>query len=210
LNGYFVMPAITPPHSNQAANAYTPAHAGLAVVLTAGDAAYPPQLLARLGQQAPACLTLVGNASLLSLPKTALFCSARCPGRAILPAYDQAARWRDQGRCVISGFHSPIESECLRILLRGTSPVIICPARGAFKRIPPEWQKALDAGKLLIISAFPESKSRPTADLARRRNEVVAALADEAWFAHVTPGGNNDLLSARLGSWGVRIESQNV
>ncbi|MCW2310694.1 DNA-processing protein DprA [Rhodoferax antarcticus] len=204
------MPAITPPHSLQAADAHTPALAGQAVVLTAGDAAYPPQLLARLGQQAPTCLTLVGNASLLTLPKTALFCSARCPGSAILPAYDQAARWRDGGRCIISGFHSPVESECLRILLRGTSPVIICPARGPFKRVPPDWQKALDAGNLLIVSAFPVTEVRVTAELARKRNEVVAALANEAWFAHITPGGNNDLLSASLGRWGLRIESQNV
>jgi len=50
---------------------------------------------------------------------------------------------------------------------------------------------------LLIVSAFPESKSRPTADLARRRNEVVAALADEAWFAHITPGGQMDRLARR-------------
>jgi predicted Rossmann fold nucleotide-binding protein DprA/Smf involved in DNA uptake len=204
------MPATLPDHALEAADSHAPAHAGLAVTLTAGDAAYPPQLLARLGQQAPASLTLVGNASLLALPKTALFCSAQCPGSAILPAYDQAARWRDGGRCVIGGFHSPVESECLRILLRGTSPVIICPARGPFKRIPPDWQKALDAGNLLIVSAFPATEVRVTAELARRRNEVAAALADEAWFAHITPGGNNDLLSASLGRWGVRVESQNV
>jgi hypothetical protein len=61
----------------------------------------------------------------------ALFCSARCPGRAILAAHDQAALWRDEGRCVVGGFHSPVEEECLRILLRGRQPVIVCPARGA-------------------------------------------------------------------------------
>jgi len=30
---------------------------------------------------------------------------------------------------VISGFHTPAEKECLRILLRGAQPIIICPAR---------------------------------------------------------------------------------
>jgi hypothetical protein len=29
---------------------------------------------------------------------------------------------------------------------------------------------------------------RVTAPLAARRNEFVAALADEVWFAHITPG----------------------
>ncbi len=179
-------------------------------VLEAGDSRYPAVLHERFGTDAPVRLSALGNLALLALPKTALFCSAHCPGSAILPAYDQAARWRDEGRCIISGFHSPVESECLRILLRGTSPVIICPARGPFKRIPPEWQKPLEAGKLLIVSAFPETEVRVTAELAARRNEVVGALADEAWFAHITPGGNNDLLSARLGRWGVRTERQNV
>ena len=170
-----------------------------------GDTLYPPQLSMRLGRQAPVYLTLVGNASLLTLPKTALFCSAQCPGSAILPAYDQAVRWRDQGRCVISGFHSPVESECLRILLRGCSPVIICPARGPFKRIPPEWKKPLEAGKLLIVSAFPEVAVRVTGELAEKRNEVVGALADEAWFAHISAGGKNEALAASLMRWQVRM-----
>ncbi len=179
-------------------------------VLEAGDSRYPAVLHERFGTDTPVRLSALGNLALLALPKTALFCSAHCPGSAILPAYDQAARWRDEGRCIISGFHSPVESECLRILLRGTSPVIICPARGPFKRIAPEWQGPLEAGTLLIVCAFPESEVRVTAELAARRNEVVGALADEAWFAHITPGSKSDVLSARLGRWGVHTERQNV
>jgi predicted Rossmann fold nucleotide-binding protein DprA/Smf involved in DNA uptake len=157
----------------------------------------------RLGADAPPRLTAFGNLDLLALPKTALFCSARCPGSAILRAYDQAAQWRDEGRCVISGFHSPVEKECLRILLRGRQPIIICPARALPKRIRPEWQTALDAGRLLLLSAFSETQTRITTDLARRRNEFVAALADEAWFAHITPGGQAERLARRLTAWRV-------
>ena len=119
-----------------------------ASVLKAGEAGYPAILLARLGAAAPATLSALGNLDLLSLPKTALFCSARCPGSAILAAYDQAAIWRDSGRCIISGFHSPVEKECLQILLRGKQPIIICPARALPKRLPPEWQKPLADGRL--------------------------------------------------------------
>ena len=68
-------------------------------------------MVQRLGADAPPILTTLGNRDLLALPKTALFCSARCPGHVILTAYDQAAKWRDAGRCVISGFHSPVEKE---------------------------------------------------------------------------------------------------
>ena len=171
--------------------------------LTVSDGVYPTRLVERLGPEASPRLRLLGNPDLLGLPKTALFCSVRCPGNAILAAYDKAARWRDERRCVISGFHSPVEKECLRILLRGSPPTIICPARGLPRRIPAGWRKPLDEGGLLILSAFPEAETRITADLARRRNDLVAALADEVWFAHVTPGGNNDMLTGSLVRWRV-------
>ena len=163
------------------------------------DARYPARLRERLGGDAPAQLTALGNLDLLALPKAALFCSARCPGSAILRAYDQAARWRDAGRCIIGGFHSPVEQECLRILLRGTPPLIVCPARTLPRRIPESWQRPLDEGRMLILSGF--AAPRVTADLASRRNLLVAALADEAWFAHITPGGQSDALARRVATW---------
>jgi predicted Rossmann fold nucleotide-binding protein DprA/Smf involved in DNA uptake len=167
------------------------------VSLTPSDARYPARLGERLGGAAPAQVFAVGNLDLLSLPKTALFCSARCPGDAILRAYDQAAKWRDAGRCIISGFHSPVEKECLRILLRGPQPIIICPARSLPKRAPAEWKKPLADGRLLILSFF-TGQDRITTELALRRNEFVAALADKFWFAHITPGGRMEQLAKKF------------
>jgi predicted Rossmann fold nucleotide-binding protein DprA/Smf involved in DNA uptake len=162
-----------------------------ATTLTPTDARWPRRPAERLGTHAPTTLYTLGNLDLLDsgIPKTALFCSARCPGDALLAAYDQAAHWRDTGRCVISGFHSPVEKECLRILLRGHQPIIICPARGLPQIIPPELRPPLAAGRLLILTPFPETERRVTAALADRRNALVAALADETWFAHIAPGG---------------------
>ena len=60
--------------------------------LAAADARYPARLRERLGDAAPPHLTTLGNLDLLALPKTGLFCSARCPGNVILTAYDQAAK----------------------------------------------------------------------------------------------------------------------
>lgn len=171
--------------------------------LTAADARYPERLRARLGDAAPAQLTTLGNLALLALPKTGLFCSARCPGHVILSAYDQAARWRDAGRCVISGFHSPVEQECLRILLRGTPPIILCPARSLPQRIPADWQTPLAEGRLLILSGFTAAEKRVTTELATRRNALAAALADEVFFAHITPGGQSERLTQRLIAWHV-------
>ena len=173
------------------------------IAITSTDARYPTQLRDRLGDDAPAQLATLGNLDLLALPQTAFFCSTRCPGHVILPAYDQAARWRDAGRCIISGFHSPVEQECLRILLRGTQPIIICPARALPQRIPPEWRTALTAGRLLLLSGFTSAEKRITTELATRRNTLAAALADEVYFAHITPGGKSEHLTHLLARWHV-------
>lgn len=171
--------------------------------ISRGNPTYPARLRERLGAEAPKQLSALGNLDLLSLPKTALFCSARCPGKVVLPAYDQAARWRDAGRCVISGFHSPVEKECLQILLRGEQPIIICPARALPWRLSPEWEKPLAAGRMVILSAFTATANRITAALAARRNEFVAALADEVFIVHATVGGHLETLTRRLCAWGV-------
>jgi len=131
--------------------------------ISRGDTRWPRLLTERIGDSAPPQIWTQGNLDLLALPKTALFCSARCPGHAILSAYDQAVKWRDTGRCVISGFHSSVEKEWLQILLRGSQPIIICPARSLPRRAPPEWKKPLADGRLLVLSAFADTATRVTA-----------------------------------------------
>lgn len=173
--------------------------------LTNIDARYPARLRERLADSVPSKLAALGNLDFLALPKTALFYSARCPGNAILAAHDQAARWRDEGRCVIGGFHSPLEKDCLRILLRGWQPVILCPARGLEGlRLPTGWKAPLADNRHLVVSPFPASEQHVTTDLAIVRNRLVATLADEVVFAHVTPGGRLDQLSQLVAGWGIR------
>ena len=171
-----------------------------------GDSLYPARLGERLGKESPVRLWTIGSLDMLNLPKTALFCSKNCPGDAILAAMDQAKQWRDEGRCVISGFHSPIEKECLQILLRGRQPVIICPARSLEgMRIPREWREGIDAGRILLLSPFDPSQRRLTAALSEQRNRLVAAMADEVYFAHTTPGGKTARLAAQISRWDIPI-----
>ena len=133
-----------------------------------------------------------------------MFCSVRCPGDAILGAYDAARKIRDEGVTVVSGFHSPVEKECLRILLRGKQPIIMCLARAMIKiRIPTEWRPALDSGRLLLLSPFEKFPRRPTIESARQRNELVAALSDEVLIIHSTPGGSIERISELIDCWGV-------
>lgn len=173
-------------------------------VFTRTDPVYPLRLQERLGQQAPTTLTALGNVALLSQPKTALFCSVRCPGDAILGAYDAARKLRDEGVTVVSGFHSPVEKECLRILLRGEQPIIICLARALEKiRLPADWRSAVEAGRLLLVSPFEKRPRRPTTESAQRRNEIVAALSDEALIIHAESGGSVARISQLVDHWKV-------
>jgi hypothetical protein len=61
-----------------------------------------------------------------------------------------------------------------------------------------DWQKPLADGRLLILSCFSGNEHRITSTLAARRNEFVAALADEVWFAHVAPGGQMQRLAQKI------------
>jgi hypothetical protein len=118
-------------------------------------------------------------------------------------AVDQAAEWRDTGRCVISGFHSALEKQCLEILLRGKQPVAMALARGIrVLRLPPLHRKAFDSGRLALISPFSATERHTTVELARRRNRFAAALVDEVVFAHVAPGGDLSTLWQEIVAWG--------
>ena len=47
---------------------------------------------------------------------------------------------------------------------------------------------------MLLLSPFEEKHHRATAELARRRNEFVATVADKVCFIHVSPGGELEAL----------------
>lgn len=178
--------------------------AGGLQIISQSDRTYPDQLIRRLGAEAPKTISIIGEPTLLSAPMTAFLCSKETPGATILKAFDQAAAWRDTGCYVISGFHSPLEQQCLDILLRGRQPIVMALARGLGNlRLPATQRKALDDGRLTIISPFPETEKRATANLARHRNRFVAALADEVVFAFVSPGGSLSRLAVELAGWGV-------
>lgn len=138
----------------------------------------------------------LGALDLLAKRALALFCSSKCPGSVILNLYDHVQNLRDAGTTVISGFHSPVEKECLSILLRGRQPIIICPAREIqTMRVPSEWRKHIEAERMLVISPFAPVEKRITAHLAERRNVFVAKLADEVLIAHAGPGGKMSKLA---------------
>ncbi len=121
----------------------------------------------------------------------------------IIKTYDLAKKWRDDGVTVIGGFHSPMEQECLTILLRGKQPVIICPARSVeTMRFKAEHSTPLAENRLLFLSQFPVKAKRITADLALARNRFVAALADDIFVAHAAEGGKLEAFCCELAARG--------
>ena len=138
----------------------------------------------------------LGDPDLLARRYVGLFASIRCPGAAILRAYDLARELRDANIPVIGGFHSPMERECLDLLLRGRQPVAIVPARGVqTMRIPRAWRPAIDAGRLIVISPFGVGAQRVTSELAVQRNDLVEALSAALLIVHAAPGGKIERLA---------------
>jgi predicted Rossmann fold nucleotide-binding protein DprA/Smf involved in DNA uptake len=152
-------------------------------------------LTAAFGQSAPTTLVALGDLALLANQPTAIFCSSRCPASLILRASDLAHALRDAGAAIIGGFHTPVERACLEILLGGGGPLIVCPARGIYRRVPAELRKPLQDGRLLLLSPFEETEKRVTAELAAYRNRFVAALAERVLFVHAAPGGRTEALA---------------
>jgi predicted Rossmann fold nucleotide-binding protein DprA/Smf involved in DNA uptake len=183
---------------------FTPLH------IAQHDALYPSVLRTYLRDRVPLNITARGNLDILPgrgtvrrAPILALFCSVQCSSAIILQTYELARTLCDAGVTVISGFHSPMEKECLNVLLGGTQPIIICPARSIERlRLPADWKAALVQGRLLLLSPFAEKQRRATTRRAQTRNEIVAALADVLLIAHAVSGGKTERFCRDVLAWG--------
>lgn len=133
-------------------------------------------------------LHFIGNKELLDNQKTAFLCSRNIPASVVLKAYDWAIEQREQGRCVISGFHSTIEKDVFHYLLKGEQPIILVLARELKQRFAPEINEAVNANRLLIISPF-QNTTRITRQTSLKRNTLMLDLADEILVAYAAPGG---------------------
>ena len=154
----------------------------------------------------PSSVAVLGDLNILSTKTCALFCSLRCPGDVILRTLDLAVAMRSAGVTVISGFHTPVEKECLALLLRGEQPIVICPARAIeAMRLPQAWAPRIDAGRILLLSASPADQRRPTNQTAAERNHLVAALATSVFVAYASPGGKTEKLVREVVAWGAPV-----
>jgi hypothetical protein len=99
-------------------------------IIRQADSDYPAVLQNRLGDDAPPQLVALGETAVLRRRLLGLICSIQCPGSIVIKTFDAIRALRDAGMATVGGFLSPMEQDCLDILLRGRQPIVLCPARG--------------------------------------------------------------------------------
>ena len=124
--------------------------------------------------------TYLGNKELLHKRKVGFLASRKISTLSVLPTLDWAMQMSKQEEtAIVSGFHSRMEKDVLKILLQGKCGIIIVLARGMYRKIPQEYTGALLQQRILFISFEKDSVTRVSEISAHRRNEYVKSLADE-------------------------------
>lgn len=147
----------------------------------------PSSLRRLLGVGAPEQWVGVGNAALLNEPLLGLISSRECPGHVLVATLEQVPLWASAGCVVASGFHSPLEQQVFRSLLRREGRAVKVLARGMIDYRPLiEERESLAAGRLLVLTAFAPSAQRVTRETALMRNQQVVALSAELIVPYVS------------------------
>ena len=151
----------------------------------------PPHLVLRVSADTADQIAGVGNVSLLAEPLLGFIASRECPGHILIETLERVPQWVQQGRVLVSGFHSPLEQQVLRSLLRRQGRAVKILARGLIAgrdyRPSGEERDPLNQGRLLILSALPPEAQRTTRETALKRNHLVLQLAAEVCAPHITP-----------------------
>lgn len=152
--------------------------------------ALPSHCAQRVGPDLATRIVGVGETALLAEPLLGLIASRECPGHVLLETLDRVPEWVKAGRVIVSGFHSPLEQQVLRSVLRRKGRVIKVLARcfggkNGNYRPTTEEREPLAAGRMLVITACPPEVRRTTRETALARNRLLLALASEIVVPHV-------------------------
>ena len=124
--------------------------------------------------------TYLGNIELLEKRKVGFLASRKISTRSILPTLDWAMQvCKQKDIAIVSGFHSKMERDVLKILLQGGCGIIVVLARGMYRKLPKQYEKAISQNRLLIISYEKESVTRVSEATAHKRNDYVREIVDE-------------------------------
>lgn len=130
------------------------------------------------------------NAALLMCQPLGFFCSQSCPGNLILRTQDWAYASGHNDASVISGYHTPVEHNVLRILFRGGTPIIqVLACAFTAAQLLAALRNAERERRPLIVSQFATSVPQTSARPAEQRNQYVLIRAATVLFAHASLGG---------------------
>ena len=124
--------------------------------------------------------TYLGNTELFEKRKVGFLASRKISTLFILPTLDWAMKVSKQKDiAIVSGFHSKMERDVLKILLQGECGIIVVLARGMYRKLPKQYEEAMSQNRILIISYEKESVTRISEATAHKRNNYVREIADE-------------------------------
>ena len=161
----------------------------------------PPLCTQRVGPEIATRIVGAGETALLAEPLLGLIASRECPGHILLETLARVPQWVNAGHVIVSGFHSPLEQQVLRSVLRRKGRVIKVLARGMTEYRPTaEERESLAAGRMLVITACPPEVRSTTRDTALARNRLVLALASEIVAPYVAADSPLAALLAERGA----------
>lgn len=124
--------------------------------------------------------TYLGNRELLKMKKVGFLASRMISTLSVLPTLDWAMEISKQTDiAIVSGYHSRMERDVLKILLQGQCGIIVVLARGMYRKLPQQYEEAMAQNRLLFISCEKENVTRVSEASAHKRNEYVREISDE-------------------------------
>jgi len=154
----------------------------------------------------PDHLDVIGDGTILKSEPLGLLCSHHPPGALVLKTFELFQRVKLTEGTVVGGFHSPMERQCLDLLLEGRARVIVVPARGLSTfRIPAAWKKRIDERTLAVVSPFAPHVRRATRELAEQRNRCVAFLCAKLFVPFAAPGSLTERIAMESADAGTPV-----
>lgn len=145
----------------------------------------------------------MGNMDLLRYDKIAFLSSSQ----EVATGKEKIDFWLNSidtnNTCIISGFQSEMEKRVLDYLLESNAKIIMVLAKKMFNYCPAKYKKAIEQGRMLIISPYKDVENFNTKEAAKRRNLYVLNHAKEIVVGSISPGG---MLENLLKSYSTKVK----
>lgn len=147
----------------------------------------------------PPKLWYVGEPSILNAKLMGIVAARKIAPDLALKTFELLRELSSLGEVAfISGWHSPLEEEALRILLAKPVRIIYCLAKSLDKFVPSGVvQNLVNQGRGLLLTHCSPNAKRISRDASLRRNQLVVALA-KGLLVLSAPAGSASLKLARL------------